>query len=154
MLQPRGYLQRISSPIWLEVHPQIPTRQPVLFLCRQEPVKLASEARQRTWRFLPSCRNTSEGKCDVAIKSPQGEAHNYSLSNSPELASWVQFPSASSFFRALSSTSVASAPPPLDRYCRFDLPAVVEQLFGPFRSLFRGNIDEEKSLSLVAIQPG
>ena len=110
MLQPRGYLQRISSPIWLEVHPQIPTRQPVLFLCRQEPVKLASEARQRTWRFLPSCRNTSEGKCDVAIKSPQGETHNYSLSNSPELASWVQFPSASSFFRALSSTSVASAP--------------------------------------------
>ena len=46
------------------------------------------------------------------------------------------------------------SPPPLDRYCRFDLPAVVEQLFGPFRSLFRGNIDEEKSLSLVAIQPG
>ena len=41
-----------------------------------------------------------------------------------------------------------------DRYCRFDLPAVVEQLFGPFRSLFRGNIDEEKSLALVAIQPG
>ena len=41
-----------------------------------------------------------------------------------------------------------------DRYCRFDLPAVVEQLFGPCRSLFRGNIDEEKSLSLVAIQPG
>ena len=41
-----------------------------------------------------------------------------------------------------------------DRYCRFDLPAVVEQLFGPFRSLFRGNIDEEKSLPLVAIQPG
>ena len=44
--------------------------------------------------------------------------------------------------------------PLLDRYRRFDLPAVVEQLFGPFRSLFRGNIDEEKSLSLVAIQPG
>ena len=41
-----------------------------------------------------------------------------------------------------------------DRYFRFDLPAVFEQLFGPFRSLFRGNIDEEKSLSLVAIQPG
>jgi hypothetical protein len=41
-----------------------------------------------------------------------------------------------------------------DRYCRFDLPAVVEQLFGPFRSLFGGNIDEEKSFSLVAIQPG
>ena len=102
-----------SSPIWLEVHPQMPTQQPVLFLCRQEPVKLASEARQRTWRFLPSCRNTSEGKCDLVIKSPQGEAHNYSLSNSPELASWVQLPSASSFFRALSSTSVASAPPPI-----------------------------------------
>ena len=41
-----------------------------------------------------------------------------------------------------------------DWYFCFDLPAVVEQLFGPFRSLFRGNIDEEKSLALVAIQPG
>ena len=41
-----------------------------------------------------------------------------------------------------------------DRYCCFDLPAVVSQLFGSFRSLFRGNIDEEKSLPLVAIQPG
>ena len=44
--------------------------------------------------------------------------------------------------------------PDSDRYCCFDLPAVVGQLFAHLGSVFRRNIDEEKSLSLVAIQPG
>ena len=44
--------------------------------------------------------------------------------------------------------------PASDRYCRFDLPTVVGQFFTPFRGVLSGNIDEEKFLSLVAIQPG
>ena len=57
---------------------------------------------------------------------------------------------------------VAQDPPNLDvkgfsssdRNFRFDFPAVVNQLFSPFGGVFRRNIDEEKSFSLVAIQPG
>ena len=41
-----------------------------------------------------------------------------------------------------------------DRYFCFNLPVIIDKLFGQFRGLFRGNIDEEKSLPLVAIQPG
>ena len=44
--------------------------------------------------------------------------------------------------------------PASDRYCCLDLPAFVRQLFAPLGGVFRRNIDEEKSLSLVAIQPG
>ena len=44
--------------------------------------------------------------------------------------------------------------PPLDWYCRFDLPSVVGELLSSLGSVFRSNIDEEKSFSLVAIQPG
>ena len=79
-----------------------------------------------------------------------------SENNSPigGICSPVQLPHSRDVISQAPSNPDVKRCPASDRYCRFDLPAVVEQLFGPFRSLFRGNIDEEKSLPLVAIQPG
>ena len=52
------------------------------------------------------------------------------------------------------SPAIGLRSPESDWYFCFDLPAFIGQFFCPLGGVFRRNIDEEKSLSLVAIQPG
>ena len=52
------------------------------------------------------------------------------------------------------SPAIGQRLPESDWYCCFDLPAFTSQFLFPLGGVFRRNIDEEKCLPLVAIQPG